>query len=107
MAQVKETRIHRIPKRGAVDPIDVFIDWYGEHQSQVTIRCWDTAWTSYWGGHWYAEVEHFLAEVSLDYLTTCMGSGLHRKKSEEWRRKVCESMQLFFQEQGFGKKEEQ
>ena len=47
--EIKEIRTHHIPAQDGVDPIDVFIVWYGCCKSQVTIRCWDKAWTAYWG----------------------------------------------------------
>lgn len=41
MMEIKETRIYRIPSQNNIDPIDLFVTWYGEHRSQVVIRCWD------------------------------------------------------------------
>lgn len=66
--EIKEVRTHHIPAQDGVDPIDVFIVWYGDCKSQVTIRCWDKAWTGYRGGHHTPRVE--------DYLVDCVEKGM-------------------------------
>nr|WP_314523643.1 hypothetical protein [uncultured Acinetobacter sp.] len=93
----KEVRIYHIPNSHGVDAIDVFICWYGEHQSQITIRCWDQAWTGYRGGHWYERAEQYLVEVyekhGLDHLTSLF-CRTRAPKERAWvtsiLRNVCE-----------------
>ncbi|MBF7691570.1 MULTISPECIES: hypothetical protein [Acinetobacter] len=105
MNTVKQTRIHRIPAQKGVDPIDVFIDWYGDDQSQVTIRCWDSAWTSYWGAHGHQDIENYLAEVHNCSLVNRFAR-TQSSRELKWLKGICESIQFFFQENDFGKKEE-
>ena len=103
MVEVKETRIHRIPAQHGVDPIDVFIDWYGEDKSQVTLRCWNQAWTYYWGAHGHKDVEHFLVETGADYKANCFTRATGQKQREVmWLEKIFHSLEAFLKERGFG-----
>ena len=68
---IHETRIHRIPSSKGFDSIDIFIDWFGEHQSRVTIRSGSSAVTTCWGGHWCKDVEVFMISTNTDYLVGC------------------------------------
>lgn len=105
MNTVKQTRIYRVPAQKGVDPIDIFIDWYGDSQSRVTVRCWDSAWTNYWGAHGDEEVERFLVDSDACYLA----DKFRKTKSTrelKWLTEICESIQFFFQENGIGKNEE-
>lgn len=101
--EIKETRIYRIPKQLGVDPIDLFIDWYGDEKSQVTIRCWDTAWTAYWGGHWDEKVERFLVdEKRIGYLVNSF-SRTHNTRETKWLRNIMASVQEHLKQLGFEK----
>ena len=93
--EIKEIRTHHIPAQDGVDPIDVFIVWYGEHKSQVTIRCWDKAWTAYWGGHWEEKVEKFLSEhAGVGYLVNSF-SRTRSRTEQKWLREILESIRKY------------
>lgn len=93
--EVKEVRVHHIPAQNSVDPIDVFIVWYGECKSQVTIRCWNQAWTAYWGGHWDERVEKFILEnADIDYLVTKF-SRTRSNVERKWLREIIESVREY------------
>lgn len=93
--EVKEVRIHHIPAQDGVDPIDVFIVWYGEHKSQITIRCWDQAWTGYRGGHWYEQAEKYLTECVdkglIDHLVSLF-SRTQSHKERKWLKNIIGSI---------------
>lgn len=93
--EIKEIRTHHIPAQDGVDPIDVFIVWYGGCKSQVTIRCWDKAWTAYWGGHWEENVEKFLTEhTEIEYLVTSF-SRTRSRTEQKWLREILESIRKY------------
>ncbi|WP_218955590.1 hypothetical protein [Acinetobacter sp. YH12083] len=94
--KIEDIRTHHIPAQDGVDPIDVFIVWYGEHRSQVTIRCWDQAWTAYWGGHWERQVKNFISShTGVCYLVNSFArtrGAVERK----WLRQIVESIRKYF-----------
>jgi len=93
---IKEVRTYHIPAQDGVDPIDLFIVWYGECKSQVTIRCWDQAWTAYWGGHWEEKVENFMStHTGVDYLVTSF-SRTRSTTERKWVRQIVESIRKHF-----------
>ena len=93
--EVKEVRIHHVPAQDGVDPIDLFIVWYGEHKSQVTLRCWDHAWTAYWGGHWEERVEPFLSKhATIGYLVNSF-SRTQSPREKKWLRQILESIRKY------------
>lgn len=93
--EIKEVGTHHIPAQDGVDPIDVFIVWYGGCKSQVTIRCWDKAWTAYWGGHWEEKVEKFLSEhAGIEYLVGSF-SRTRSRTEQKWLREIIESIRKY------------
>lgn len=95
---IKEVRTYHIPAQDGVDPIDVFIVWYGECKSQITIRCWDSAWTGYRGGHWHEQVEKYITECvdqgSTDHLVELF-SRTRSPKEIKWLTKIIESIHKY------------
>lgn len=81
MNDVREVRVYHIPESNNVDPIDVFIVWYGECRSQITIRCWDRAWTAYRGGHLTEKVECYLVECVDRGMTDHLANLFSRTRS--------------------------
>ncbi len=61
--ETPKTHVHHIPAQNNVDSIDVFITWYRDQAYQITIRCWDHAWTAYRGGCGHDRLE--------DYFVSC------------------------------------
>ncbi|MHA3090825.1 hypothetical protein [Acinetobacter brisouii] len=100
MVEPKETRIYHIPSNNGVDPINLFVLWYGENKSQVVIRCWDHAWTAFWGAHWVEQVERFMLMDNVSYLVNSF-SRTRTKREEKWLKDIILSIQEFLKEQGF------
>ena len=61
--EAQKVIVHHIPASNGVDPIDVFIACYGKQAFQVTIRCWDCAWTGYRGSCGYDKIEDYFIDV--------------------------------------------
>lgn len=94
--QVKEVRTHHIPSQDGVDSINLFVVWYGECRSQVTIQCWDHAWTAYWGAHWVERVEDFITDPEIiDYLISSF-SRTRQARERKWLRQIIESIRKYF-----------
>ncbi|MCH7308380.1 hypothetical protein MMO38_09550 [Acinetobacter sp. NIPH 1852] len=97
--EIKEVRIHHIPAQNGVDPIDVFIAWYGEHKSQITIRCWDCAWTGYRGSHWTEKVEKYLVNCVDEGMTDHLVQLFSRTRSAKeikWLTKIIGNIHQYF-----------
>ena len=65
--EAQKVIVHHIPASNGVDPIDVFIACYGKQAFQVTIRCWDCAWT-FLNGVCRHELLRFALFESFDFL---------------------------------------
>ncbi|MDA3592784.1 hypothetical protein [Acinetobacter baumannii] len=97
--EVKSVHAHHIPANNGVDPIDVFVVWYGEQAFQVTIRCWDCAWTAYRGSCGFKTIEEYFLEqwygqechehVVQLFTTTSRHT---TQREEKWLFKVVRSM---------------
>ncbi|WEI04060.1 hypothetical protein PYR78_03045 [Acinetobacter johnsonii] len=99
--EVKEVRTHHIPAQTGVDPIDLFIVWYGEHKSQITIRCWDSAWTGYRGGHWTEKAENYLIECIDEGMTDHLVQLFSRTRSPreiKWLTQILGSIHKYLKE---------
>ncbi|WP_455799074.1 hypothetical protein [Acinetobacter baumannii] len=97
--EVKSVHSHHIPANNGVDPIDVFIVWYGEQAFQVTIRCWDCAWTAYRGSCGFKTIEEYFLkqwyecechEHVVQLFTTTSRHTTQRE--EKWLFKVVRNM---------------
>jgi len=51
-----------------LDRIFVFTEDFAERQGQITMRCWGTCWTAYWGGIGSRPVKEFFLSCNNGYL---------------------------------------
>lgn len=104
MSKVQEVRVYHIPERVGIDAIDLFIVWYGGNASQITIRCWDRAWTGYRGGHWTEKAENYIVdcikEGMIDHLVTLFARTMQARELK-WLRDILMSINTHLIEQGF------
>lgn len=62
-------RTYRIESNGNIDPITVFVDPVRPGSSRITIQCYATAYTAYWGAHGAdTTVEQFFASCNDEYI---------------------------------------
>lgn len=64
--QVEKIRITEIKN---CDPIEVMFEDLGPRQGQVFIRCYNKAWSSWWGGIGYKGIKAFFKSCDKYYLT--------------------------------------
>lgn len=103
--KVPEIHTHHIPAQDGVDAIDVFIAWHGEQAFQVTIRCWDCAWTGYRGSCGYDRIEDYFVDVWFErgYQEHLVGvftaSSRHTTQREEkWLFKIIRNVSKHFKD---------
>jgi hypothetical protein len=65
--------VSRILGAEALDPIEVFWMDYGLGRGSVTITCYGSAWTSYFGGMGEKTIQEFFAMADRYYLFTKLG----------------------------------
>lgn len=84
---VKRLVIGNIP---GLDPITVFIENYQPGQGRITVRCWGTAWTSYWGAMSDKSVEEFVASADIGYLVSNLTRSDRKPTKQEtaWLTKI-------------------
>ena len=105
MTSIKEVRTHHIPAQNGVDAIDVLIAWYGEQAFQVTIRCWDCAWTGYRGSCGFDRIEDYFADVWYErgyqgHLVNVFKATSRNttQREEKWLFKVIQNVCKHFKE---------
>ena len=95
----QEVRTHHIPASNGVDPIDLFIAWYGNQAFQVTIRCWDCAWTGYRGSCGHDAIEDYFIdcwyerEIQEHLVQVFTANSRHTTQREEkWLFKIIRNV---------------
>ena len=51
-----------------LDPITVFLEDFGPRKGQITIKCWNEVWSSYWGGMGDRNIAQFFCSCDHHYL---------------------------------------
>lgn len=69
-----------IPAAGELDAIQVYWRDVGLGQGYVTITCWGSAWTCYFGGMGGRTIRQFFADCDKHYLVTKLGITQHLKQ---------------------------
>ena len=101
---IKEVRIHHIPASNNVDAIDVFCVWHGEKAYQITIRCWDHAWTTYRGSCGFENIEDYFIDVWFErgyeehLVNLFLRPTKNTKREANWLRKIIKNMCIYFKE---------
>lgn len=98
-----DVRIYQVPAQPGLDPITVFVEQYEPGRGRVTLRCYASAWTAYWGSHGSGPVEEFFCSCSIDYVTDNLVWGLNglftSRKTEKNHRlylgRIVEAVQEF------------
>lgn len=65
-----------------MDSITVFWQDFEPNKGQVTILCWGSAWTCYFGGMGRKSIEEFFASASTSYLVIKLGFTQWAKSSK-------------------------
>lgn len=75
--RVTITGATRAPGRGNLDPIRATIDNIEPGKGRITIECYSSSWSAYWGsmGDGYT-VERFMQAASTGYLVNCLSRGI-------------------------------
>ena len=76
------TQAREITGAPSLDPIQVFWRDAGESQGYVTITCYGSAWTAYFGGMCGDTIEQFFARADTGYLVTKLGITPHLKATK-------------------------
>lgn len=96
--EVKEVRTHHIPAKDNVTSIDVFLVWYGEQAYQITIRCYDHAWTAYRGSCGHDRIEDYFTDIWFErgyqehLVNLFLRGSRHTKSEEKWLHQIIRNM---------------
>lgn len=85
-----------IPAAGPLDAIQVYWRDVGVGQGYVTITCWGSAWTCYFGGMNGRTIREFFAECDTSYLVNKLGITQHlkqRKSDHDYLGRIIEAIQ--------------
>ncbi len=90
-----DVQAFRIPPAGALDGIDVI--WRNDEpgRGSVTITCWGSAWTCYFGGMCGETIQQFFARADTSYLVSKLGITPHlkgTKKDQQYLARVIDAV---------------
>ncbi|MDQ8951728.1 hypothetical protein RFH42_01980 [Acinetobacter rudis] len=97
-----KTHVHHIPAQNNVDSIDVFITWYRDQAFQITIRCWDHAWTAYRGGCGHDRLEDYFIEcwcergIKEHLINLFIRATQCSKREKKWLAQILGNMCEYF-----------
>ena len=66
--QESTTRKLLITEVEALDPITVFLEDLEPRKGKITINCWDSSWSAYWGGMGSRTIAEFFCDCNNQYL---------------------------------------
>lgn len=71
------TKVFRISDVRGLDPITVYLDDHEPGRGTLTLRCFDRAWTCYWGamGDGYDLARFIGRSVDAGYIANCLVRG--------------------------------
>ena len=72
----------RIDATDGIDPIIVFWVNVEPGKGYVTVICYGSAWTAYFGSMGGLTIQQFFSEVDVDYLVTKMGNTPQLKRGK-------------------------
>ena len=70
-----------IPSSGDLDQVTVYIENFEPGKGQITILCYGSAWTAYWGAMGEESLEEFFVTATADYL-------FNRLICREWQKET-------------------
>lgn len=89
-----------------LDPISAFLDCQGKQQGKLTVECYGTAWSCYWGAMGCDRVEEFIDSANVDYITEKLSNAQRNVIDYTKIEKECnlddevnETTLLFFQKE--------
>jgi len=66
--QESTTRKLLLTEVKALDPITVFLEDLEPRKGKITINCWDSSWSAYWGGMGKNSIAEFFISCNNSYL---------------------------------------
>lgn len=97
--------IHHIPQGGDVyDNIDIFIAHHGGQAFQITVRCYDHAWTAYRGSCGFDTIEEYFTDVWFNrgyhehLVNLFIRNGKATKREKDWLNRIIKNMCDYFKE---------
>lgn len=75
--------IQEIPAKGCIDPITVFWQDFAINKGAVTITCWGSSWTCYFGGMGSNSIKEFFIKANTSYLVSKLGVTQWLKQSKK------------------------
>lgn len=79
-ATVRQIKLTDIMGSHSLDPIDIIVEDFEPGKGRITIRCWGSAWTSFWGAMGRFSTEEFFLSCDEHYLAGCLARGIHEDR---------------------------
>jgi len=83
----------RVSKPGfTLDPIQIYLTDTAPKQGSITITCYGSAWTAWWGSIGSKSVAEFVAQCDPTYLAGKLNSEIIRRSKENYTDRVAEAV---------------
>lgn len=97
---IPQVNVHHIPSSDDVTQIDMFCVKHPDGQYQITIRCWDHAWTAYRERCGFETIEQYFTEMWFEngfeeHLVNLFLRAKHTKAEEKWLRKIMKNICVY------------
>lgn len=79
---IEKIRIEGIQESHSLDPVEVIVENFGEGAGKITVSCYGSVWSGFWGSMG-CTVEEFFQLASNDYLIGKMSSYTPRVPNED------------------------
>lgn len=78
-----------------LDPIKVFFEDTAEGAGQITVTCYGSAWSAYFGAMGDRNIKQFALSASADYLAGAMLSTIRKatKREEQYLKRIVLAVQ--------------
>lgn len=87
----------KVPAQPGLDPVYVYLEDLGPSEGRVTLICYATAWTAWWGGIGKdSTIKEFFLNCGVDYLHGNFGRGDEYKRGKRelgYLKKVIQAAQ--------------
>lgn len=92
-------RMIRMPAAQSLDPIDVFLVDDGPGRGSITITCYGSAWTAWWGSMGDRSVAQFVAGCDAAYLCSKLRSEVTKASKDRYLLRVAAAVHVRIQQE--------
>ncbi len=97
----KSLKVLKLSKLKNLDPVTVMIDNISKGKGKITIECFNSSWSYYWGSMGYPTLEEFFLSCDNPYLQGCLNPNISSKEYDfdnfpnYFKKLICQKRKEF------------